>query len=313
MLCALPARAAESEFTVHRQMVDDRKAVLATIQSVHEVQARARIGGTISLLAVKEGDHVEAGDKIAVIGDAKLAIKGTGLEAHIQAAQSAYDKAKIDFARANELRQSGYGTQARLDDARTNLQVTEHNLQAVRAEKQEVSQTATEGAVLAPNAGRVLKVPVAVGSVIMPGETIATLSQENYVLRLELPERHARYLKAGDTVQIGSRGLQPDINEAIRTGTVRLVYPEIKDGRVMADVVASDLGDYFSGERTRVYVSTGQRPALMVPADYPYHRAGATYVKLKDGTEVVVQVGQLLDNKIEILAGLNDGDVAVKP
>lgn len=311
ILTSVPAWA--GEFTVKQETVDDRKAVIATVESSHEVQARARINGTLSLLNVREGDHVEAGDKIAVVGDPKLAIKGQGLEARIQAAQSAYDKAKLDYGRANELRQTGYGTQAKLDEARANLQIAEKNLEATKSEKQEVSQQTTEGAVLAPSSGRVLKVPVALGSVVMTGETVATLSQENYVLRLELPERHARYLRAGDTVQIGVRGLQPVAGEDIRTGTVSLVYPEIKDGRVIADVEAKDLGDYFVGERTRVYVTTGQRLALMVPSGMIYRRAGVDYVKLKGGIEVVVQKGQKIDDKTEILAGLNDGDVVVSP
>jgi hypothetical protein len=142
---------------------------------------------------------------------------------------------------------------------------------------------------------------------------VATLSQENYVLRLELPERHARFLKMGDTVQIGARGLQPVADEEIKTGTVQLIYPEIKDGRVMADVVANDLGDYFVGERTRVYVTTGQRPALLVPTSYVYRRAGVEYIKLKGGTEIVIQTGQKLDDKIEVLSGINDGDIVVQP
>ncbi|MFA6279301.1 MAG: efflux RND transporter periplasmic adaptor subunit [Bdellovibrionales bacterium] len=301
------------EFTVHPSMVDDLKAVIATIESVREVQARARINGTLSLVTVKEGDHVKAGDRIAVVGDPKLAIKGQGLDARILGAQSAYDKAKLDFARASELRQSGYGTQAKLDEARANLEIAQHNLDAAKSEKQEVAQQATEGAVLAPNAGRILTVPVSVGSVVMAGETIATLSQENYILRLDLPERHARFIQAGDTVQIGARGLGTQCTEAMKTGTVRLVYPEIKYGRVIADVTASDLGDYFVGERTRVYVATGQRAAMMVPQEYLFRRAGVSFLKLKGGNEIAVQAGTTQEDKVEILSGLNDGDVVVQP
>ena len=93
------------------------------------------------------------------------------------------------------------------------------------------------------------------GSVVLPGETIATLAEDRYILRLQLPERHARFMRAGDVVQIGARGLE-DTGER-REGKVRLVYPEIEGGRVIADVEVPGLGDYFVGERTRVYVSTG--------------------------------------------------------
>ena len=80
------------------------------------------------------------------------------------------------------------------------------------------------------------------------------------------------------------------------------------------DVAAVDgLGDFFVGERTRVYVATGKRDALVVPADLVYRRYGVSYVKLKDGTEVVVQPGLPVDGGIEILSGLNEGDAVVRP
>ncbi len=60
---------------------------------------------------------------------------------------------------------------------------------------------------LAPAAGRVLKVPVTEGSVMMAGESVATIAANEYLLRLELPERHARFMKKGDPVRIGARGL----------------------------------------------------------------------------------------------------------
>ena len=59
---------------------------------------------------------------------------------------------------------------------------------------------------------------------------------------------------------------------------------------MIADVEVEGLGDYFVGERTRVYVATGTREALVIPEGFVYRRFGVSYVKLKDGTEVVVQV-----------------------
>lgn len=305
--------AAGEPYTVRQQTVQDRKAVVATIESTREVQARARINGTVSLLAVKEGDHVQEGDKIAVIGDAKLAIKGQGSEARIQAAQSAFDKAKLDLARAQDLRQSGYGTQAKLDEARAAYEIAEQNLRAMKSDKQEIIQQTTEGVVLAPNSGRILKVPVSVGSVVMPGETVATMTQENYILRIELPESHARFLRLGETVEIGARGMQPDTPSQFRTGRVRLIYPEIKNGRIVADVEANDLGDYFVGERTRVYVDAGARETYLVPTEYIKRQSGIDRVKLRDGTEIAVQLGQVWGDKTEVLSGVRDNDVLVMP
>ena len=304
---------AAAQQAVTRQQVDDRKAVIATVEPVRELLARARIGGTIVALAVREGDQVAAGDRIALVVDPKLALQIQALESRIQAQISAREQAQLDLNRIEQLRTSGTVSQSQLDQARTRLNVAERTYLALRSDREVVEQQSTEGAVLAPASGRVLKVPVSVGSVVLPGEMIATLATDNYILRLQLPERHARFMKAGDTILVGSRGLQQQDQETLRRGRVRLVYPQIDQGRVIADAEVDGLGDFFVGERTRVYVATGKRDALVVPADLVYRRYGVSYVKLKDGTEVVIQPGPPVDGGIEVLSGLNEGDVVVRP
>lgn len=311
--CAMASFAAEQ--TVTPRMIDDRKAVIATVEPVREVVARARIPGTIAALTVKEGDRIAEGDRIGMVADEKLLLQTQALQSRIQAQEADRDEARIDFARMRQLRPSGAVSQKEADQARTRLDVAERTLQALRTDRQVIEQQSAEGAVLAPAAGRVLKVPVSEGSVMMAGETIAAIATENYILRLQLPERHARFIRAGDTILIGSRGLQAgeEKHETLRHGRVVLVYPRIDQGRVIADVKVDGLGDYFVGERTRAYVATGAREALVIPEDYLYRRFGVSYVMLKDGTEVVVQPGPPAEGGIEILAGLHAGDVVTKP
>ena len=313
LLMAGVLQPAAAQQAVTRQQVDDRKAVIATVEPVRELLARARIGGTIVALAVREGDQVAAGDRIALVVDPKLALQIQALESRIQAQNAAREQAQIDFNRMQQLRASGTVSQAQLDQVRTRLDVAVRTFEALRSDREVVEQQSTEGAVLAPGAGRVLKVPVSIGSVVLAGETIATLAADNYILRLQLPERHARFMKAGDTILVGTRGLQQQDQETLRRGRVRLVYPQIDQGRVIADAEVDGLGDFFVGERTRVYVATGKRDALVVPADLVYRRYGVSYVKLKDGTEVVIQLGLPVDGGIEVLSGLNEGDVVVQP
>lgn len=304
--------AGAAEWRVETVPIEDRKAVFATVESTHVTPARARIGGTVSALTVDEGARVEAGARIAYVGDVKLGIETQAQEARIASAAAARDQAKIEFDRATELRRTGAGTQARVDETRNRLEVTERNLAALRAERQVVVQRSAEGAVLAPASGRVLKVHITNGSVVLPGETVATIAVENYLLRLRLPERHARHLAVGGTVLVGERGPRIE-TETLREGKVVLVYPEIDQGRVVADVKVEGLGDYFVGERARVYVPTGTRLGHIVPPEFLFYRFGLAYVRLKDGAEIVVQPGQPGRNGIEILSGLKAGDLLVSP
>ena len=322
LLCCLsaPLAAAEDRMTVESRPVEDLKSVFATVDSVRQAKARTRIGGTLSGLTVREGDRVEVGQVIATVGDPKLPLQIAALDARLQSLQAQQRQAEIELDRARQLRATGIGSQQKLDDATTALDVIRAQMAAMKADRAVVEQQLREGNVLAPAAGRVLQVPLVDGVVVLPGEAVATIATESYVLRLRLPERHARFMKQGDPVLVGARGLAPDSAADLARGTVRRVYPELEDGQVVADAEVAGLGDYFVGERVRVLVATGSRDAIFIPPDYLGRRMGLDMVRLADGVEIPVQAGRPVpgdgsgngSGAIEILSGLRPGDVIVK-
>lgn len=301
------------EITIRVAPVEDLKAVVASVEPAHQLTARARIGGTVSALKIKEGDDVAGGAEIASIVDQKLFLQMQALDQRIRSQQAQRDKAQTDFDRAQELFRRGVYTKALFDHAKTALDVADRNLAALRSDRSVIEQQAAEGSVRAPGAGRVLTIPVSVGRVVMPGETIATIAEDKYILRLQLPERHARFMRAGDKVEIGARGLHAEAGGERKQGRVRIVYPEIQGGRVIADVDVQGLGDYFVGERARVYVTTGKRDTIIIPRNAVYRRAGVDFVRLASGEEVVIQLGEAHGDGVEILSGLHDGDVVSTP
>ncbi|MBM3562713.1 MAG: efflux RND transporter periplasmic adaptor subunit [Alphaproteobacteria bacterium] len=306
----LPAKA--GEVTVRVAPVEDLKAVVASVEPAHQLTARARIGGTVSALKIKEGDDVAGGAEIASVVDQKLFLQMQALDQRIQSQQAQRDKAQADFGRAQELFRRGVYTKALFDQAKTALDVAERNLSALRSDRGVIEQQAAEGSVRAPGPGRILTIPASVGRVVMPGETIATMAEDKYILRLQLPERHARFMRAGDKVEIGARGLHEGAGDR-KQGRVRIVYPEIQGGRVIADVDVEGLGDYFVGERARVYVTTGKRDTIIIPRAAVYRRAGVDFVRLASGEEIVVQLGEPRGDGVEILSGLHDRDVVSTP
>lgn len=299
-------------FTVEVRTLPDRKAVFGQVESAEQTLARTRIAGTTEQLTIDEGDAVQAGERIARVVDPKLVLEAAAIESRIEAAEARVRVAELERGRMATLRERGAVSQSTLDTAQTQLDVTMGELAALRAERDLVERRRTEGDVLAPETGRVLEVHVTDNQVVQPGELIATIACECYVLRLRLPERHARFIAEGDAVLVGERGLSID-DEQLREGTVRQVYPRLENGRVVADVMVSGLGDYFVGERTRVFVATGQRTAYVVPPDYVFERSGVNYVWVQGIGPVVVQPGQPLAEGIEILAGIQAGDVLVRP
>jgi RND family efflux transporter MFP subunit len=316
VLGAVPADA--EILTVAARPVADEKAVFATVESVSVVPARGRIGGIIVQLNVREGDPVARGQAIATIGDEKLALQMKSLDAQIDALQAQSNQAQIDFTRTEGLVERGTLPRIKLDEARTALNVAENGLRARTAERAVVQQQLNEGQVLAPANGRVLKKLVAVGSVVLPGDPVAMIAQQNFKLRLRVPERHARFLKAGDKIRVDGAEFG---EQASKSGVIDLVYPQIEDGRVIADATVEGLGEYFVGDRLRVWISGGTRTAFVIPSSYVTTRFGIDYVHLRRAGQTIdapVQRGRDLPvpdlpNGLEILSGIRVGDELVQP
>lgn len=317
------AHAADELFDVTSSAVPDEKAVFATVESRRVVPGRSRIGGTVAAIAVKEGDHVDLGQVIATVGDDKLALQMKSLDAQIAGLEAQLAQTQTDLARAEDLFQKGIAPKTRLDEARTASNVAGNALRARTAERSVIQQQLAEGNVLAPAAGRVLKVPLTAGTVVMPGDPVAMIAEQHYVMRLRVPERHARLMKAGDPVRIDGNDLGNDLRtSASRYGKISLVYPQIEDGRVVADAAVDGLGDYFVNERIRVWIAAGQRTAFVVPARFITTRFGVDYVRIRSSanveTDVPVQRGRPAPSRdmpdgIEILSGLNASDRLVRP
>lgn len=309
------------EIVVKARTIPELKAVFGRVESRDVVAARARIGGTIREIQVEEGSQVEAGTVIAVVVDDKIALQREAAEAEIEALRSQLENARVERDRARQLLDRGSATQARVDQATTQVGVLTSQFAAAEARRAVIAQQSAEGEVDAPASGRVLTVPVTEGSVILPGETIATIAGGGYFLRLALPERHAAEIVEGDTVLVGRRTLDdtgaadlPSTSE----GKLVKVYPEIDGGRVLADVEIGGLGDYFVGERTRVWIPVGHRSAILVPVEAITTRHGVDYVRIVgDGGEIEVAVilGETIaaddGRKVEVLTGLNEGDRVV--
>ncbi len=310
LLLLIPlAATAETRYTVAPQAVTDWKAVYGRIEAQTRIPARARIGGTLVELSVTEGDRVEAGDVIGRVVDDKLDFQLDAIDGQLQALASQLENARSELVRGEELLARGVTTVQRLDVLRTQVEVYQNQIVAATAERQVVEQQAAEGAVLAPIAGLVLTVPAAAGAVVMPGEAIATIGGGGFFLRLAVPERHAGMLAEGDRIEIAAPS-------GMAEGQLARLYPQIENGRVIADVAVPALDDAFVDARVPVRVPIGTREALMVPEQAVSHRFGLDFLIVGDAERVVVP-GQTHEvdgvTMVEILSGLTAGEIVVLP
>jgi RND family efflux transporter MFP subunit len=306
-------------FVVHQSWISDEKPVFATVESVNIVPARARVSGTVSEVNVRQGDHVTLGQQVALVGDPKLILAVQAATAQMEAARAQLGQAHADYRRAVGLMKADAISQAAFDAAKTTFDVAVKTLAARNALRAEAEQQLREGRILAPASGRVLTITATAGTVVMAGDSVATVAVQNFVLRLEVPERQGRFLAAGDRIRVN--GNDVGLGNGARYGTIRLVYPQIANGLVQADATIPGLTDYYVGERIQVWISAGRRKAIVVPDTYVFTRDGIDYVRLlrKWGAEdVPVQRGLLHPTPeepdgLEILSGLHAGDRLLAP
>ncbi|WP_288943109.1 efflux RND transporter periplasmic adaptor subunit [uncultured Roseovarius sp.] len=300
-----------AEITVEPVTVTDWKAVYGRIETRDRVPARARLGGTLTILTVAEGDRVDSGAQLARVVDEKLDFQLRAVDARLQAAESRLENARTELTRGEELLQRGVTTAQRLDALRTQVSVITNEIAAARAERHVIEQQVAEGDVFAPLGGVVLDVPVTEGAVVTPGQTIATMGGGGVFLRLAVPERHAGAMEEGDDIQIEG----PD---GARTGTLAKVYPLIENGRVIADVEVGGLSERYVDARVLVRLPVGEHQAILIPRDAVITRSGLDFVRVTEGGEVILRsvvVGPAHDRDgtamVHILTGLQPGDVVV--
>jgi RND family efflux transporter MFP subunit len=272
-------------------------------------EARARIGGTLTTLAVQEGDDVRKGQLVALVTDQRLSLETRGYDAQAAAAAAEATRARAELARISTLYEKGIYAKARLEQAQAAARSAQGLLDAARAQRAASAELASQGAVLAPTAGRVLRADSPAGSVVSPGQSVATITSGEPLLRLEIPEAQARALKVGDIVPI----VASDLPGVASSGVIRQIYPAVAAGRVVADIAVSGLDTGLVGQRVRVRVKVGERTALLIPRRFVATRYGVDFVRVAgsggQAAEVAVQLAPgLAPDQVEVLSGLTAGD-----
>ncbi|NNU81473.1 efflux RND transporter periplasmic adaptor subunit [Halovulum dunhuangense] len=309
LVTAIASPLAAQTLEVVPQDITEWKAVHGQVETRDRVPARVRIGGSIVELTVTEGDRVEAGQQIALVRDDKLEFQLAAIDAQREALAAQMQTATADLERGRELLERGVISNQRLEQLQSAVDVIAGEMRALQSQRLGVEQQVTEGAVISPEAGVVLDVPVARGSFVTPGEAVAVIGGGGVFLRLAVPERHAASLSEGDVIELGSGG---------QRGTLARLYPQIFEGRVEADVEVEGLDARYVGRRLPVRLPVATRSAILVPQAALSRAGGLDFVTVEAaGGEVrrtVVPGAEILRDGEpwrEILTGLVPGDMVV--
>jgi len=160
------------------------------VSAADEAKLSFKVGGVIQRIAVREGEHVNAGQMLAELIP-------TEINAQLSQAQQLNDKAQRDVERGERLYTDQVIALSQLEDLRTQAKVAAAQLQAA---------TFNQGyaRIIAPSAGTVLRKLAEEHELVAPAQPILAVGARDtgYVVRAALSDRDAVQLQVGDTATV---------------------------------------------------------------------------------------------------------------
>jgi len=246
-----------------------------SISAWEEVPVGAETGGLTAVsVLVDEGSYVRQGQPMVQMNDALLRAQVRQQQAAVQTAEANAARDDAALARAQELKERGFLSQASLDTALANQRASQANLAAARAALAETQTRLSQATLRAPVSGLVISRSVTRGQIVAAGTELFRIVRDG---RLELdarvPETELNLVRAGQSATVSS----DEVGET--TGRVRIVTPEVDaETRLgVARIALSGAGGFRPGMFARARIEAGSRPALTVPTAavlYRENRAG---------------------------------------
>jgi len=326
--------AADDQFVLGTKVVGRLGEIHVDLGSrVKKGQAIARIDPSDYRLRVEQADAALQQSRVrlglpAAGNNDKVDIEQTSL---VRQAAAVFKEARLSHDRMVELWERKLIARAELDTAVSQLAVAEgryqdaieevRNRQAVlvqrRSELEIAGQQLADTAIVSPIDGAVSERQAAVGQYLPAGAPVVTLVRTHPLrLRLAVPEREARLVRVGQTVDLTVEGdpskyqgrvarLSPAIAESNRT---LMIEAEVPNGQG-----ALRPGSFAKAD---IVIESGQR-IVTVPQDAIVNFAGIEKVLTVANLTAVekrVRTGRRIDDRVEIVEGLAVGDeVVVRP
>lgn len=160
------------------------------IGSKEQMRLSFKIGGFIKHIRVNEGDAVGRGETLAELDQ-------TEIKAQVEQARVAFEKARRDLQRVEQLYADSVVTKEQLQDATTGFEVAQANWQIA-----EYNQAYSR--ITAPTDGTILRRVAEENELAAPGQPIILFSNTTsaVVLRVALPDRDIVRIAGGDSATV---------------------------------------------------------------------------------------------------------------
>jgi RND family efflux transporter MFP subunit len=321
-------------------------SVPSTYEATGTVQARVSAAVSAKMLGYAKEVHAQIGDQVregqtlvvidsreqdasvreAEAGRNEVASGIPEADGAIAAAKSQLDLAQVTFGRMQDLLQKRSVTQQEFDEAAARWKGAQAGLDMARARRSQLDSRLaraeqavrsagiqkTYATIAAPFSGIILTKSIEPGALVLPGAPLLTLERSgNFRLEVNVEESRLREVRAGEaaTLTIDDHNLPgrvseivPSVDGASRTGVVKFDLPSLPGLR--------------SGIFGRASFAAGERPAVTVPKTAGVEHGSLQSVFVVErgiGRLRLVTLGESAADRIEILSGLDGGEIVVAP
>lgn len=298
-------------------------AVEGVIEAVKSSQLAPQVSGSITVLNVKAGDEVKAGQVLARIDTRIANQQAAASQAQVAAARAQLSAARQEYERKKRLYEKQYISQAAFERAESDYKTAEAQTKA------ELAQTGVAGVqaglhkVTAPYAGVVAEVLIEQGDMAMPGKPLLTIYDPKTMRAVvNVPQSQLANIRQNAAAKVQIPGaieterslaaesitILPTADAVTNNVKVRLQLPQQLKSAKPGMFARAELPTTAGDTENRIYV-----PARAV---IKRSELTAVYVVDNQGNPQLRQVraGQQQGEQVEILAGLQSGEkIALEP
>lgn len=303
---------------VHPGSDSSEVAYSGDVRARYETNLSFRVAGKIVARNVEVGTVVRSGDVLARLDPEDQKLNAQSAQSQLAATQSEYDQIKADLERYSDLYKKEFISKADYDRRLSAFNVAQARLAQAKAQLSVTQNQTGYTALAADHAGVITAIQAEVGQVVAPGQAVMKLARtDDKEVVISIPENRLAELNGSKEIAITLWA-----NPAMKyRGKVREVSPS-------ADPVTRTYAAKISvlnpdttmklGMTANVYLTGARRGvSAMLPATALFQDNGKAAVWLVDPAAstvklVPVEVGEYIEDKIAITAGLKQGDVVIR-
>ena len=325
-----------------KQNVTDELEAPGSVIAQSTAQVAARAMGTVLRVAVREGDNVKRGELLAELDERELSARRDSAQAAsraasagvlqatkaVAAAQAQADVMKKTYERYaylkeqksvspqefDEVAAKQEATQANLEQAKAALSQSEAGVMQAESEAHAAESVASYARISAPFDGRVVRRSVEPGSLVSPGMPLFVVEDTSrYQLEATLPAEALVGVKRNTLARVQLDAL-PAQSLAGKVSEIEAgADPTSHTFKARVDLPKE--AGIQSGMFGRAYFAQGEKQAMVLPAEAVVSRGQLRGIYVVDSTGLilwrVVTLGKNAGNHVEVLSGLNEGEVVV--